>query len=161
MGITVVARTDAQACTNEAAAVHPEWLNIDENGFPRKHRSLPDRYTGVTADQMTTKAIAETQGSLKVDPTAGDKFTQSRAPEAFRGDVGGKAVVAGGDPNSPAPNSAAISALSRASSNAPASKSACANAACAPASYGFVRIRSLSLPSVIQPTKRFARSSGR
>lgn len=41
MGITVVARTDSQACLNDAAAAHPEWLNIDENGQPRKHRSFP------------------------------------------------------------------------------------------------------------------------
>lgn len=45
MGLTVVARTDSQACLNEAAATHPEWLNIDENGEPRKHRSFPDTRT--------------------------------------------------------------------------------------------------------------------
>ncbi|NDV81569.1 alpha-amylase family protein [Bacteroides sp. 51] len=45
MGITIVARTDAQACLNEAAAAHPEWLNIDENGNPRKHKSFLDTRT--------------------------------------------------------------------------------------------------------------------
>ena len=45
MGITIVARTDAQACLNEAAAKHPEWLNIDENGSPRKHKSFLDTRT--------------------------------------------------------------------------------------------------------------------
>lgn len=49
MGITVVARTDAQACTKEAAAVHPEWLNIDENGNSRIHKSLPDQFLGTCA----------------------------------------------------------------------------------------------------------------
>jgi hypothetical protein len=42
MGITVVARTDSQACLNDAAAAHPEWLNIDENGKPRRHKSFPE-----------------------------------------------------------------------------------------------------------------------
>jgi hypothetical protein len=45
MGITIVARTDAQACINEAAAIHPEWVNIDENGNPRKHKSFIDTRT--------------------------------------------------------------------------------------------------------------------
>lgn len=45
MGITIVARTDAQACLNEAATAHPEWLNIDENGNPRKHKSFLDTRT--------------------------------------------------------------------------------------------------------------------
>lgn len=45
MGITIVARTDAQACRNDAVTAHPEWLNIDENGHPRRHRSLPDSET--------------------------------------------------------------------------------------------------------------------
>lgn len=45
MGITIVARTDSQACLNDAATAHPEWLNIDENGHPRKHRSFPDSRT--------------------------------------------------------------------------------------------------------------------
>jgi hypothetical protein len=45
MGITVVARTDSQACLNDAAAAHPEWLNIDENGKPRRHKSFPDTWT--------------------------------------------------------------------------------------------------------------------
>ena len=45
MGITIVARTDAQACLNDAATAHPEWLNIDENGKPRKHKSFPDSRT--------------------------------------------------------------------------------------------------------------------
>jgi Hypothetical glycosyl hydrolase 6/Beta-galactosidase trimerisation domain len=35
MGMTIVARTDSQACLADAAAAHPEWLNIDENGKPR------------------------------------------------------------------------------------------------------------------------------
>ena len=45
MGITIVARTDAQACLNEAAALHPEWLNIDDKGKPRKHKSFLDTRT--------------------------------------------------------------------------------------------------------------------
>lgn len=45
MGITIVARTDSQACLNEAAAIHPEWINIDENGNPRKHKSFLDTRT--------------------------------------------------------------------------------------------------------------------
>lgn len=45
MGITIVARTDSQACLNDAAAAHPEWLNIDENGRPRRHKSFPDTRT--------------------------------------------------------------------------------------------------------------------
>jgi hypothetical protein len=45
MGITIVARTDSQACLNDAAAAHPEWLNIDENGNPRKHKSFPNTRT--------------------------------------------------------------------------------------------------------------------
>jgi hypothetical protein len=42
MGITIVARTDSHTCLNDAAAAHPEWLNIDENGNPRKHKSFPE-----------------------------------------------------------------------------------------------------------------------
>src|SRR3990172_8005128 len=45
MGITIVASTDAQACLNDAAAAHPEWLNIDEHGKPRRHRSFLDSRT--------------------------------------------------------------------------------------------------------------------
>ena len=49
MGITIVARTDAQACLNEAAIKHPEWLNIDENGNTRKHKSFLETRTGTCA----------------------------------------------------------------------------------------------------------------
>ena len=45
MGITIVARTDSHTCFNEWADKHPEWSNIDENGNPRKHGSLPDTHT--------------------------------------------------------------------------------------------------------------------
>ncbi len=44
-GITILARTDSQACLNDAAAAHPEWLNIDENGKPRRHKSFPETRT--------------------------------------------------------------------------------------------------------------------
>ncbi|HWB16300.1 MAG TPA: alpha-amylase family protein [Vicinamibacterales bacterium] len=42
LGMTVVARTDSHTCLNDAAAAHPEWLNIDENGQPRRHPALPE-----------------------------------------------------------------------------------------------------------------------
>ncbi|MHB1178840.1 MAG: alpha-amylase family protein [Daejeonella sp.] len=42
MGITIVARTDSHSCLDDAAKAHPEWLNIDETGKPRRHWELPE-----------------------------------------------------------------------------------------------------------------------
>jgi hypothetical protein len=42
MGITIVVRTDSHSCLDDAAAAHPEWLNIDETGKPRRHWELPE-----------------------------------------------------------------------------------------------------------------------
>ncbi len=40
--IKVIARTDSHTCLADAAAAHPEWLNIDENGKPRRHWEMPE-----------------------------------------------------------------------------------------------------------------------
>jgi Hypothetical glycosyl hydrolase 6 len=42
LGITITARTDSHSCLDDAAAAHPEWLNIDENGRPRRHWAMPE-----------------------------------------------------------------------------------------------------------------------
>lgn len=42
MGMSVVVRTDSHSCLNDAAEAHPEWLNIDENGDPRRHWEMPE-----------------------------------------------------------------------------------------------------------------------
>ena len=42
LNMTIVARTDSHSCLDDAAAAHPEWLNIDENGKPRRHWELPE-----------------------------------------------------------------------------------------------------------------------
>ena len=42
LGMVVVARTDSHSCLDDAAAAHPEWLNIDEIGKPRRHLNVPE-----------------------------------------------------------------------------------------------------------------------
>jgi hypothetical protein len=42
MGVTIVARTDSHSCLDDAAAAHPEWLNVDENGAKRRHWEMPE-----------------------------------------------------------------------------------------------------------------------
>jgi hypothetical protein len=42
LDMTIVARTDSHSCLADAAAGHPEWLNIDENGEQRRHPSMPE-----------------------------------------------------------------------------------------------------------------------
>jgi hypothetical protein len=42
LGMAIVARTDSHSCLEDAAAAHPEWLNIDENGKPRRHMTMPE-----------------------------------------------------------------------------------------------------------------------
>lgn len=42
LDMAVVARTDSHSCLEDAAAAHPEWLNIDENGKPRRHPAMPE-----------------------------------------------------------------------------------------------------------------------
>jgi Hypothetical glycosyl hydrolase 6 len=42
LNMTIVARTDSHSCLDDAAAAHPEWLNVDENGKPRRHWEMPE-----------------------------------------------------------------------------------------------------------------------
>jgi hypothetical protein len=42
LGMTIVARTDSHSCLDDAAAAHPEWLNVDENGAKRRHWEMPE-----------------------------------------------------------------------------------------------------------------------
>ena len=42
LGMTVVVRTDSHSCLDDAAVAHPEWLNIDESGKPRRHWEMPE-----------------------------------------------------------------------------------------------------------------------
>jgi hypothetical protein len=42
LNMVVVARTDSHSCLDDAAVAHPEWLNIDETGKPRRHMTMPE-----------------------------------------------------------------------------------------------------------------------
>lgn len=42
LGMSVIVRTDSHSCLDDAAKAHPEWLNIDENGDPRRHWEMPE-----------------------------------------------------------------------------------------------------------------------
>lgn len=42
LGMSVIVRTDSHTCLDDAAKAHPEWLNIDENGKPRRHWEMPE-----------------------------------------------------------------------------------------------------------------------
>lgn len=44
MNMTVLVRTDPHATYNDARAVHPDWIQVDAQGKPRRHWSSPEMW---------------------------------------------------------------------------------------------------------------------
>ena len=71
LGMVVVARTDPHSIRDDAAAAHPEWVAVDEQGKQRRHWSAPDRWVtcaiGAYNFQFMTEVTEEIVRRYQVD----------------------------------------------------------------------------------------------
>ena len=71
LGMTVIVRTDPHATYDDAAAAHPEWIAVDEQGRPRRHWASPEMWVtcglGTYNFEFMTEVKREIMSRYRVD----------------------------------------------------------------------------------------------